>query len=99
MIRRHFLAFVLALTALTTGCGGVEADQTAPPTAPGQEESRAPDESADPQRGALYTTCESFQGHRCSEGSWAFCYFSNGAVGSCECMGPIGNWACQPEPL
>ena len=96
MIRRHFLAFALALTALTTGCGGVEADQSTPPTAPGQE-ARAPDESSDSQHRALYT-CEQIAGTPCPLGEDSSCVYSDGTMGLCWCA-YNRRWACWRESL
>ncbi|WNG48448.1 hypothetical protein F0U60_33240 [Archangium minus] len=82
MIKR-FLACVVTLSAVVTGCGGVEAD---PEPAPTHHQEALP-------------TCDSVDGHKCSSYTGItekFCVYSNGTPGECFCQEPINRWGCAP---
>lgn len=79
MLRRHFLVLAVTLSALTAGCGGIEADP---------QEVRG---SVDTQQEAL-TSCESIAGRKCGEGATGICIWSDGVIGECECP---GYWYCS----
>ncbi|ATB36990.1 hypothetical protein CYFUS_002405 [Cystobacter fuscus] len=77
---KHFLACVVTLSAVVTGCGGVEAE---------------PEPSSTHHEEAL-PTCASVDGHGCSpyNNPEKFCVYSDGVTGECWCQEPINRWGC-----